>query len=365
MNKSKKVIKGSKKQNKKQFTISPVVWIVIATVVGLSLIIGLLIDQLYKRPLLTIDGKKYYVEDLTYQFYIKESYYESINQMYGGQYWDMYSGDPSGLSVRDYTKLETLNNIIYEEILYNEAIEKGYSLTQEEQEKIDEDISSFLNSQELSKKSIKKNGFTTDYLQGALSKNTLASRYKQDIINGFEIVEEDIKAGISYDEYRQYDMEYLFIPTQITNEEDYSKSPMNEVEKKLVLDKITAYRDKALNTEEWSSLIPEDEEDLIYRTSSFTSKDTYFSEDLKTTMIAMGNGQISEIIEEEDGYYLIRMINNNSSESYDQAVDQAIKAKEEELFSYEFENNIMPIHSYTLHNKAVNKLRMGRITLVD
>ena len=49
MNKSKKIIKGSKKPNKKQFAISPVVWIV-GTILGLALIVGILFDQLYKVP---------------------------------------------------------------------------------------------------------------------------------------------------------------------------------------------------------------------------------------------------------------------------------------------------------------------------
>ena len=40
-------------------------WISIRVV----LIAALLFDQLYKRPLVTIDGKKYYLEDLTYYFY--------------------------------------------------------------------------------------------------------------------------------------------------------------------------------------------------------------------------------------------------------------------------------------------------------
>ena len=365
MNKSKKVIKEPKKEIKKQFSISPIVWIVIASVVGLALIVGVLFDQLYKRPLLTIDGKKYFVEDFTYQFYNVESTNEYINQMYGGSYWDMPSGDPSGMSVREYSKLETLNNVIYEEILYNEATEQDYTLTQEEIDKIDEDISLLLNEQGLSDELIKKNGFTPDYLKNVLTRNTLASRFKQDIIDTFAVDEEVIKAGISYDEYRQYDIEYLNISTQITNEEDFSKTPMNEEEKKLALDKITASKNDALNTDDWSTLIAEDEKELIYRESSFMSKDTYFSEDLMNTMMAMENGAISDIIEEEDGYYLVRMVNNNSSEAYDRAVDEAIKAKEEELFSAEYTNNIMPNHSFDLNNNTISNLRMGRITLVD
>jgi hypothetical protein len=59
------------------------------------------------------------------------------------------------------------------------------------------------------------------------------------------------------------------------------------------------------------------------------------------------------------------MINNNSSETYDNTVRDAIKEKEEEAFSEEYMNNILPKHSFELNNKAISNLRMGRITLVD
>ncbi|TAH74817.1 MAG: hypothetical protein EWM47_01570 [Anaerolineaceae bacterium] len=360
MNKSKKTIKGSKKSNKNQFTISSIVWIVVGSILGLALIVGILIDQLYKSPLVTIDGKKYYLEDMTYQFYNTESSYNYINQLYGGSYWDMPYNESSGMTVRDYSKLETINNVIYEEILYNEAIENGYTLTEEEIDKIDQNVNSTLNDMGLSEAFIKKNGFTPEYLEKVFTKNTLASRYKQDVVDSFDIDDEAIKAEISYDEYRQYDIEYLYISTENINEEDYT-----EEDKKAAFDKISDLRQKALDTEDWSKIIPEDEDEIQYKTSDFLSKDTYFSENLMNIMLAMENGDITEVTEDEDGYYVIRMIDNNSPETYNKTVEDAIKAKEEEAFAEEYIDIILPKHAFELNNKAINNLRMGRITLVD
>jgi foldase protein PrsA len=365
VNKSKNPIKGLKKSNKKQFTISPIVWIVAGTILGLALIIGILFDQLYKSPLVTIDGKKYYLEDLTYQFYNSESTYNYINQLYGGSYWDMPYNESTDMTVRDFAKVETINNIIYEEILYNEAVTNGYTLTQEEIDKIDENVNSALTGDGFSEELIKKNGFTAEYLKGIFSKNTLASRYKQDIIDTFDIDDKAIEAEINYDDYRQYDIEYLFISTQKTNEEDYSKIPLDKIAKEAALDKITSLRLKALDTEDWSAIIPEDEEELQYRTSNVLTNDTYFSEDLKSAIFDIENGDITDVIEDEDGYYVIRMINNNSPDSYNKAVDDAITKKEEEAFTAEYTDNIFPKHTFKLNNNAINNLRMGRITLVD
>lgn len=365
MNKSKKTIKGTQKNNKKHITINPKIWVIIGSVLGVVLIAALLFDQLYKRPLVTIDGKKYYLEDLTYYFYYTESSYDYINQMYGGGYWDSPHYEATNMTVRDYAKLETLNTVIRYEVMYNEAMDKGYTLTDEEIKKIDEDINSLLNDQGLSDKIIKKNGFTEEYLKNVMTKNTLANRYEQDIIDTFDIDEEAIKAEFDYEEYRQYDIEYLNISTVVYDEEKDSNVPVSEDDKKAALDKITSFREKALNTQDWSTLIPEDEEQVRYSESNFLAKDTFFSEDFKNTVMAMDNGEISEVIETDDSYYVVRMVNNNSSERYDSVVEEAIQKKENELLTEEYNNNILPNHTVKLHNNAIRNLRMGRLTLAD
>ena len=231
--------------------------------------------------------------------------------------------------------------------------------------KIDENVNSLLNDMELSKEFIKMNGFTDEYLKDVFTKNTLAQRYKQDIIDSFDIDDEKIKAGISYEENRQYDIEYLFISTQKKNDEDSTKVPMDKLEKEAALSKISDLRLKALDTEDWSTIIPDDEEELQYRTSSFLSEDTYFSEKLMDIMLKMENDAITEVIDDEDGYYVIRMINNDSPETYNQKVEKAIAEKEEEAFFEKYTESIYPKYTIELNNKAISNLRMGRITLVD
>lgn len=365
MNKSKRTIKGPQKAKKKQFTVNPNIWKALALLLGVFIIVGVIVDQLYESPLLTIDGDKYYTKDLTYEFYNTESTYNYINQLYGGSYWDMPHGEVPNMTVRDYAKYETLNNVIYEQILYRQAIANGYELTEEEIDRIDGDISYTLNDQGLSEKFIEKNGFTREYLESVFTKNILASRYKQDIIDSFDIDDEAIKAGISYSDYRQYDIEYLYISTQKTNEEDYSQIPMDDQEKSAAFDKILALRDEALNAEDWGSIIAEEEDEVKYRESNFLPTDSFFSEDLMKTVMAMENGDITELIEEEDGYYMIRMINNNSPQAYNTTVDEAIKEKEEEAFGQEYNNIILPNYSFEINERALNNLRMGQITLVD
>ena len=81
--------------------------------------------------------------------------------------------------------------------------------------------------------------------------------------------------------------------------------------------------------------------------------------------MSMENGDITDVVEEDDGYYVFRMVNNNSSETYEKTVEDAIKEKEEEAFSKEYNESILPNHTFELNNRAIRNLRMGRITLVD
>lgn len=361
MNKSKKTIKGTKEPTKKKNIIDTKVWVIIGVVLGIVLMAAVLFDQLYKRPLVTIDGQKYYLEDLTYQFYTTESNYYYINQFYGGTYWDTPHNAAPNMTVREYAKLETINNVIFTETLYNDAIAEGYTLTEEELNKIDEDVTSTLE-QGFSDAFIKRNGFTPEYLKGVFSKITLANRYKQDIVDSFDIDDEAIKAGISFDEYRQYDIEYLYISTE-KNDEAGNPLTMDEEEKKAANVKITALREKALSADDWSALLPEGETELQYRESSLLPKDTFFSEDIMGKVLSMNNGDVSEVFEDKNGYYVVRMDNNNSFESYERAVDEAITKKEEETFSEEYNNNIYPNHTFKVNDNALRNLRMGLITM--
>lgn len=370
MNKSKKTIRGPQNKKEKHININPKVWIITSAVLGILLIAAILFDQLYEWPLITINGDKYYLKDLKYYFYETESDIDYIDQMYGGYYWDMTDG--SGMTVRDSAKLQTLNNIIKTEVLYREASANGYTLTEDEEKSINEDIDKILNESGLSEKFIKKNGFTTEYLKEVKTKEKLADRYKKDVIDSLDIDEEAIKADINYDDYRQYDFEYFFISTKtsVTNEDGTTKEvDMSDEEKKAAYEKIADMRELALNVKDWSSLVPEDEKELTYHKYSLTASDTIFSDDFRKTVMAMNNNEVSDIIETKDGYYVgyfvVRMINNNSSEAYDTAVKNAIEKAEKEAFNEEFSNNILPKYNYELNERLIRNLRMGRITLVD
>ncbi len=364
MNKSKKTIKARPTQKKTLKTINRKVWLIPTIILSIVLVFAITFDQLYERVLLNIDGTKYHLDDLRYYYYDVESRYDYINQIYGGGYWDMPYDETNNYTVAQVAAQEAISTSVYNEIMYKDAVAAGYTLTSEETEKIKSDVASLMYDQGHSAKMLEENGFTGDYLTNVMGKMTLAKRYRQDLIDTLDIDDAGIKAGISKEKYRQYDIQYLFISTM--TQDDAGKSvAMSEADKTAAYEKIKGVYDKALTTEDWSTLVPEGETQLRYTANNFIPGDTTYDANLKAMMMEMNNGDISNIFEAENGYYIVRMVNNNSDEAYNEAVDQAITDAEDQEFQNYYAENFLSKHDIKINEKAVKALRMGSITLID
>jgi len=333
----------------------------IASAIFVLILVGALIfDQLYTSTILKVDGKNYSLKDLSYYFYTVEYQYNYYDQMFGGNgtYWDM-SADASGKTIRDTAKQEAIDTALYTEVLYKEAVSEGYALTDEETTKVGEDADNMLKN--LSAESIANGHFTKENLIASLSKTNLVSRYRQDKVDALNIDDAGITAGISRDQYRQYDVEYLFA-SKTTTDADGKSIEMTADEKAKAKDALTTYYDKAKTTDDWSKLLPEDEKLVSYRSDNFIESDTTFDDTFKAKIMTMENGAISEIYEADNGYYVLKMVNNNSSESYDKAVKDAISKAENEEFNKVYEE-ILAKHTYKINQAALKPLTMGSIVL--
>jgi foldase protein PrsA len=357
--KNRSKVKHEKEQKK---VVNPKVLIISSIVAVVILVGGLLFDQFYESTVLTINKEKYHMDDLSYYFYTVESQYDYYDQMFGGAYWDMTYDEETGATMRDAAKQEAIDSAIYSEILYKEAVSEGYTLTEEEKTTIDTNVTTLLEEQ-LTDVIIEKNNFSKKYLTDFLTKAALAERYRNDKIDALPIDDEAIKADYDPADYRQYDIEYLYVSTQSTDDEGNTVD-LSAEEKTAAFDKLNALYESAKTTEDWSTLIPEEEEDLQYQENNFIESDTKFDENFEAMMMAMENDAISEVYEAESGYYIVRMVNNNSTERYDSTVEQAITDAENEGFS-EVYQDISAKYEYSINEGYLKSLSMGSITLAD
>ncbi len=364
MNKSKKPIKGPKKSKQTVITVNRKYWLIPSIIIGIFLIAAMLFDQLYERVLITIDGEKYHMSDLNYYFYDVENGYNSYSQIFGPVNWSTPYDETGKLTLGDVAKQEAVGISVFNEIMYQEALAAGYSLTDEEINTINNDIATMLYDQGLSQDMLDENGFTGDYLKKVKEKVTLAQRYRGDIIDTLAVDDEAIKAGISYEDNRQYDIEYLYISNQKTDEAG-NQTEMTEKEKTAAYEKIKAKYDEALKTADWSTLVPVDELELQYKENDFIKGDTTYPEDLKTMMMAMKNGEISNIFKAENGFYIIKMVNNDNPETYNTMVENAIKEAEDTAFETYYGENILTKHEVKMNERALKNVKMGTFTTAD
>ena len=66
---------------------------------------------------------------------------------------------------------------------------------------------------------------------------------------------------------------------------------------------------------------------------TFIKGDEIFGADFEKAALALSNGEIANsIVEEEDGYYIIKMVNKDSKVSYEDAMNRAVEAGLERCF---------------------------------
>jgi foldase protein PrsA len=360
-----KKVKTDKNVEKKPIPKISLPWAIVSSVLIVVLIGALLFDQLYVPAVLKVDGKKYTMKDLTYYFYNIEYQYNYYDSLFGGSgaYWDMVADEKTGKTYRDTAKDEAIQSVVFNEVIYNQAVSEGYTLTEEEKATISKNADTTLSSGQFTDAQIRKNGFTKKYLTDIMGKATLVARYRQDKIATLNIDKEAIKAGIIYDIYRQYDIQYIFASTK-TTDADGNSVDMTADEKKSALDEINSVYDKAKTTEDWSTLIPEGQSYITYKDTNFIPSSTAFSADFKNMMTKMADGEISTVYDDPTtGYYIVRMVKNNDSASYDSAVQSAITKAEDEGFTKIYNEQILPKHTSTVYDKALQKYKMGTITL--
>ena len=371
-------------------------WIItggIAIVVVIGLIIGISIENFKPSLLMTVNDKKVYMDDVMYYVYNTESSYSYMDQIYqayyGTSYWDQSS--ESGVSNRDSAKLELEQTIEAYEILYKEAVDAGYKINDEDKENAKSDVKSIRDALTLEQKN--QLGMSKKALTSTLEKKYCADRYKQDIIDGFDIDDEEIHEGVSYDDFRQYDIQYYEISKQ-TYDEEGNPVDVDDETLKLYKEELEGLAERA-KTEDFDSLTPQaveavkeleeaeassepaddtedsedaETEDEVKYNANFTADGNFvvgngnFTTDFEDAVKTMKNDEISKVIETETSLYLVKMINNDDDEAYEAEVENQITSKENEEFEAWYED-IFAKYTITLNEKVWDSLELGSVIL--
>lgn len=372
MNNSKKLAKNngvSKKQGGGTSTLSFVssknkVLVILGILAVIVLCAGVCYMQLRPRAVLVVSTtdesgtqKKdtVYMKEAVYSIYQVENQYNQYSsiyqQLYGKTYWEMEDVDSKGRNGASAAKKQVMDSLKQREILYMEAQKRGYSLTAEEEKTAENNVADTMKNFTDKQKSLE--GLDEKTLKSEFKKNALAEKFRQILIKESGVDEEALKATVNKKDYRQYTLQYYKVSNQETSGEETKE--VSAEQKQTNLTNMQALQEKAKTAEDFTKLLDDnDKTGIQYQTENLIKKDlkdsTFLNKKLRKQIMKMDNGQISDIIEGDDGYYLIKMVNNDDSEAYDNQCQSVVNEEETKQFNARYAefapNYVTEVQSY-------------------
>ncbi len=372
MNNSKKLAKNngvSKKQGGGTSALSFVssknkVLVILGILAVIVLCAGVCYMQLRPRAVLVVSTtdengtqKKdtVYMKEAVYSIYQVENQYNQYSsiyqQLYGKTYWEMEDVDSKGRNGASAAKKQVMDSLKQREVLYMEAQKRGYSLTAEEEKTAENNVADTMKN--FTDKQKKLEGLDEKTLKSEFKKNALAEKFRQILIKESGVDEEALKATVNKQDYRQYTLQYYKVSNQETSGEETKE--VSAEQKQTNLTNMQALQEKAKTAKDFTKLLDDnDKTGIQYQTENLIKKDlkdsTFLNKKLRKQIMKMDNGQISDIIEGDDGYYLIKMVNNDDSEAYDNQCQSVVNEEETKQFNARYAefapNYVTEVQSY-------------------
>lgn len=296
----------------------------------------------------------YSMENLGAQY---EYYYQLYYQT---SFWNMVA-DESGTLMKDVYKDYVMNSAIQYGVLYQKAIELGMTMTEEdktENQAFVDEIFANITADEL-----ERAGFTRDKLLETVEFMTYAEKYYNSLIDGFGIDEEEIKAEVNQEDYKEYETEYLYLSTS-SYDENYQLVERTEEEK---AEDYVFIQDVLAKLKAGSTMaeLKEANDNLTHTTRTFMEDNETIDATYIEAAIALENGEYSDIVETKYGYYIILMVDNNCTDSYLAALDDAYGAKVDTEFQKAFAE-LEVNYTQTINEEVWGPIELGNtIIIVD
>ena len=366
MNNSKKISAKKKEKIKAGVTKKTRNRIVVIAVAFLALVIGAIcFEQFRPKAILSVNGEKLYKKDMMYEIYVKEQQYDNMNslyqQMYGKNYWDLQVND-DGTTGREEAREKILQAVTKREVLYQAAQKDGLILSDSEKAEIETKVKNSRDKMNDYQRAM--NGLDEASFRTALEKETLANKYQEKKEASYSIDEEAVKKTVSQADNKQFDLEYYYGTTQKTNSEKKTVD-LSDAEKANVKKSMEALLKKAKTTKEFSTLLKSgDTSGIEYSTKKMLASGIDFlTEEYRTKIKNMKPGEITDLIKVTTGYYIVKLVDNTSTEGYDKAVKEAIQSAREKQFNKDYSKMVKDDYTVKIGTDYWNQIEIGSVTI--
>ena len=286
------------------------------------------------------------LEDFLYDIYQvkleRNTWNDSYKDILGVDYWDY---EFEGNKMENLAKDTIMTRVILYEILYDQAIDAGFSLTDEDESMVATNADELINS--MTKKQLEDSGLDYEILIKRFQKQLLGDKYYNTLLDSFKVNESAIRSNIEPNLYREYKTECLYVPTVIVGYQ--SLASMTD-------EKLDEAYTKILNTQELIhkgadfNKVLNEIDGLTYYERDFILDDNTAEEEYKKAAISLENGEYSPIVTTEFGHYIIHMLDNNSSYRLEKHIENTILNQKKDRFRIYY-NELLNDYEITINNQ--------------
>lgn len=279
------------------------------------------------------------LEDMLYYIYSEEemgSYYDQVyTSFYEASYWDMPDEENNGKTGQELSKENVLQAVEQDAVFYQEAIKTGYTLSEDDKKDARENYDEFCS--ELTDDQLAINGMGAELLE-YFERQILIDKYKDSLIEQSDFDYDKVASKVSKKDCRQYTYEYYCIYKTDDNDEEYPAEQINSR-----LETLKSLKNSLTADNDMESLVTEDMADYVeYAEDYIVEEDgeaygSYKGVNCDKVIKSLKNGEISDIVETEFGYFVFRMSDNNSEEYYNEMIDEKVNNAKTEIYNTVFD----------------------------
>ena len=277
-------------------------------------------------------------------------YYAST---FGGDYWNMVY-DAEGHTTRDVYKDETMDMLIQYAVLYDCAIKSGMGLTAEEQQEAAAYVEGL--KQMLTSEETERGGFTAESLLKTCSWIALGEKYYSKITDNLGITKESIRETINKDDYKEYKTEYLYLSTTYYDEE-YNVCQEEDSVKAERMAQMQEFYEQAKDGVLFETLAAKND-DAMYNVRTFLAEGQQAEAAYMEAAMQLAKGQLCGPVQTEYGIYLIRMLDDDCTDTYEAAVDEKYELERSEAFEAAYQV-LLENYEVTVNHEVWDEVLMG------
>lgn len=248
-----------------------------------------------------------------------QNQYENV---YGEPIWDTAL---DGVTLEENVKETVLARIAQIKTMYLLAVEKGVTLNETEETRVKQAAEEYFNS--LNDTEVELMGVSYETVEELYLEYVMADKVYRQII-------QDVNPEISDDEARTITVQHILLRT-VMSDGNGGTIPYSAADKQAIYEQICEIRELAVSGEyDFGELATQYSEDSTI-TYSFGKGE--MDEAFEQASFELGTDEISEVVESEVGYHIIKCINTFNREETDANKLEIVEQRRKEVFGQEYD----------------------------